>query len=262
MYPTIDFGLFQIGTFTICFGLGLVAVLALTLLQFRRFQLPAELQNFILPCIPIGLLVGVATAVVTETVLRGGWGALCDGRFLNGINFFGWLCGFIALLCTAAIITKRSPSFLMNFFLPSVAVAQGFGRIGCFLGGCCWGRPVASAFGIVFPLGSLPYEMYGSRPVFPVQLVESAWLFAVATLLFSVVRFDNRANWYFILVGGGRFMLEFMRGDPRGEIFAGCPVSPAQCIGLILVGVGVVRCFLTWRTNSRKAQVISEDRPH
>jgi len=241
MCPSINLGYCSIGTFTLCFGLGLVGVVLLTLLQLRTGQVSIGLQNKVFPCIPFGLLFGIAVSVLVETILFHGWRALFAGRFKYGVNFFGWLIGFLVFLKAYAAVTRISATYLMCLFLPSVAVAQGFGRIGCFLGGCCWGRPVPPYLGVRYPSGCLPFEMYGNLPLFPTQLVESIWLFAVAGILFRQVKSGARADWYFLLVGSGRFVLEFMRGDPRGAIIAGLPLSPAQCIGIVLALYGFVR---------------------
>ena len=241
MYPAINFGCYSIGTFVLCFGMGLLAVVLLTLLQFRKGRVSVNLQNKVLPCIPLGLFVGIIVSVLVETILCYGWCALFSGNIKYGINFFGWLMGFLAFLKVYAVATRMSFAYLMCFFLPSVAVAQGIGRIGCFLGGCCWGRPVPSCLGVQYPSGGLPFEMYGCMPLFPIQLVESMWLFAVAGILFYRFKMPVRADWYFLLVGSGRFVLEFMRGDPRGEIIACLPLSPAQVIGLICALYGLMR---------------------
>lgn len=215
----------------------------LTIFQFLRFNVPEELQGRVLPSIPFGFLFGIFFSILLETIFHNGWKGLLLFKFSKTISFFGWLLGVLLFLKIYAALRNISFSFLLNLFLPSVALAQGFGRIGCFLGGCCWGLPVSKPWGFVYPEGSLPYEMYGSVPIFPIQLLEAIFLFSVSAILFLRVRFCNRASWYFILVGAGRFFLEIFRGDSRGDVFLGCPFSPAQCIGLMLVAFGLTRLF-------------------
>ena len=103
-------------------------------------------------------------------------------------------------------------TLLLNLFLPSFALAQAFGRIGCFLGGCCYGRP-AKFLGVSYPEGSLPYIHHGSTPLIPVQLYESAYLLITFVILFKVIRFNHRGAWYLILMPAGRFWLEFCRNE-------------------------------------------------
>ena len=50
---------------------------------------------------------------------------------------------------------KKLPCWeYFDLLAPSIAVAQGFGRIGCFLAGCCYGRPTDTFWGVTFPEGS------------------------------------------------------------------------------------------------------------
>ena len=142
----------------------------------------------------------------------------------------------------------------MDVFLPSVAIAQAFGRIGCFLGGCCYGRPVAT-LGVVFSEGSPAFSRYGHCPVVPVQLMESAWLFCVGIVLFCLIKFRDRFVWYLVLVGIGRFVLEFFRGDVRNDIWLTCPLSPAQCISLMLVACAALLFF-----HARATSIMGEGR--
>ena len=61
------------------------------------------------------------------------------------------------VLCCMLYCKVKKLKFLDYFdiVMPEVALAQAFGRIGCFLAGCCYGRPTDSVFGVVFPEDSL-----------------------------------------------------------------------------------------------------------
>lgn len=120
---------------------------------------------------------------------------------------------------------------------PAIPAGHCLGRIGCFLGGCCFGKPTDCVFGVVFPEGSLPYEYYGGAvAVHPTQLYEAAFLLALFLfLLFCGKKYGFPL--YLILYGTGRFFLEFLRNDDRG-ILPGIPLSPAQAISVLLVLLG------------------------
>ena len=64
--------------------------------------------------------------------------------------------------------------------MPEVALAQAFGRIGCFLAGFCYGRPTDSVFGVVFPEDSLAPA---GIKLIPTQLISAAGDFAIAIIL-------------------------------------------------------------------------------
>ena len=113
------------------------------------------------------------------------------------------------------------------------------GRVGCFLGGCCFGKPTDSAFGVVFPEGSDPYEFYGGAiAVHPTQLYEAAFLLALFFVLFFWLKKDA-LPFYCILYGAWRFGIEFLRADDRGSLF-GLPLSPSQVISVALFILGGV----------------------
>ena len=122
--------------------------------------------------------------------------------------------------------------------MPCVALAQGFGRIGCFFAGCCYGIETSSAIGVTFPAGSLcPIH----DPVIPTQLIMSLGDF----LIFAVIYYnlekgkhpENTAALYLMLYSAGRFLIEFVRGDiNRG--FVGI-LSTSQFISIFAFLLGL-----------------------
>lgn len=158
-----------------------------------------------------------------------------DGFVVYGGIIGGIFAGF--LYCRR----KRLPFFgYLDLFIPSVALAQGFGRIGCFLAGCCHGLETTSRFGVVFPPGSLaPHDVR----LIPTQLIASGLDFLLfgALLLFSGKKCGEGqvAAVYLILYSAGRFALEFLRGD-TGRGFIGA-LSTSQFIAVFLFFAG---CFL------------------
>ena len=236
MYPELHFGDVRLGSFNLFVGIGLVFWVCATLWQLKRLGIRGGKESLILSAMPVSLLAAVAIACLSDIVFR--WRHFCTHPTGFGMTFYGGLMGFFIFWSLYAQWKGLDLSFLMNVFLPSVAVAQAFGRIGCFLGGCCYGMPVSS-WGVVFPEGSPVFRQYGNCPVVPVQLYESAWLFLVGIVLFNVVRFRTRWMWYLILVGSGRFLFEFLRGDIRFDLGNGFPLSPAQCISALIVACGV-----------------------
>lgn len=143
-----------------------------------------------------------------------------------------------------------------DLVMPEIALAQGFGRLGCFLAGCCYGEITTSRFGVVFPESS-GFAPSGVRLV-PTQLMSACGDFLnMALLMFIAYKFGYTA-WknlknkdvgrkhllagdvgliYFITYGVGRFIIEFFRGDVRGSIGV---LSTSQFISVIAVVLGVV----------------------
>jgi phosphatidylglycerol---prolipoprotein diacylglyceryl transferase len=130
-----------------------------------------------------------------------------------------------------------------------VPVGIGFGRIGCTLAGCCFGKPWDSSWAVTFPGGSPASEAQHklkllasagreSLPVHPTQLYESAASFAIAAFLVLWLhgkkRYDGQVFIAFVaLYGGVRFLIEFVRADDRGALFG---LSTSQLLSLVVLG--------------------------
>jgi len=150
----------------------------------------------------------------------------------GGFVFYG---GFILAFAVAIWQSRRMG---LNFwktadiFVPAVAVAYAIGRIGCFLNGCCYGRPTDSWLGVSFHPDSLAGSL--GKPLLPTQLFSSLTLFAIFAILIKVKqykKFDGQLFWlYVLLYGVTRSIIEIFRGDPRGHIWI---FSTSQFIGII-----------------------------
>ena len=162
--------------------------------------------------------------------------------FRNGFVVYGGIIGGIVASWIYLRVKKRSFLDYFDIVMPSVALAQGFGRLGCFFAGCCYGRETDSPFHIVFTHSDFaPNGVW----LIPTQLMSSAGDFLIALFL---IWFSTRnpkkgrvGALYLILYGCGRFVIEFFRGDPRGSVGA---LSTSQLISLVIVAAGVILFFL------------------
>src|SRR5438046_2323622 len=112
-----------------------------------------------------------------------------------------------------------------DVFAPGIALGHVVGRFGCLFAGCCFGKPTTLPWGITFtdtfaatnvgtPLGV---------PLHPTQLYEAGAEFLILMLLLSTERkgrpFPGRTFWlYMLLYAISRFIIEFFRGDDRGNV--------------------------------------------
>ena len=109
--------------------------------------------------------------------------------------------------------------------LPSVALAQGFGRIGCFLAGCCYGKETESVFSVIFQNSE-----YAPNHValIPMQLYSGGLDFLHFLLLLLIARNKKEDGQvtacYLIFYSIGRFVIEFFRGDIIRGNFVDFPV--------------------------------------
>lgn len=147
------------------------------------------------------------------------------------------------VLCCMLYCKVKKLKFLDYFdiVMPEVALAQAFGRIGCFLAGCCYGRETTSRFGVVFPEGGLAPA---GVKLIPTQLISSAGDFLIMIVLLLYYRKNKKDGTpgnvgflYMLLYGVGRFLVEFLRNDNRGGAWM---FSTSQWISMVIVAGGIV----------------------
>ena len=253
--------LFSIGSRTISgYGfflfLGFGASILVILFLARRHKLPLiEMAAF--------LLFGVSVAILGGRIYL--WGAQLLGdlpRYIQNphevfrIPFSGGafhgsvIAGFLFSLW-----------YLKRFRLPLWKVADitavgtvlglSLARIGCFMGGCCYGRPSSLPWAVQFP--------HLLEPVHPTQLYESGLNLLNFIFLLHVLRhkrFDGQViAWDIILNCLIRFGIEYLRGDPgRGYLIHGngplSSLSTPQAICLIGMGLGAALYSIRKRANA------------
>ena len=162
---------------------------------------------------------------------------------LEGYVIYGALIGgFLAIVLYCKIRQMRLLAYL-DLTLPSVALAQGFGRIGCLLAGCCYGRETDSAFSITFHDSAYaPNEV----ALIPTQILSSGLDFLhFFILLYFVKKWKKKdgqvTGLYFMLYSAGRFILEYFRGDlERGSVGI---LSTSQFIAIFMFLFGALFFF-------------------
>lgn len=183
----------------------------------------------------------------------------------GGVYYGGFLGGFVAVVLLVRIYNL---SFwkVADALVPGLALGQAFGRQGCFAAGCCWGKPTDLPWGVHF--GEKGHE-YTGVPTFgpdgsdlylhPTQLYESFFMLAVFAFLFYLHRhkkFDGQVLIaYGIIYAMFRFLIEFVRDDPRGDLFGLTTMtglSTSQIISLLVAAGSLV--FMIWRLNKAKQE--------
>ena len=154
--------------------------------------------------------------------------------------------GIIAgVLCCMLYCKVKKLNFMEYFDLvmPEIALAQGFGRIGCFLAGCCYGKETSAWYGVTFPADCLAPA---GVSLIPTQLFSAAGDFIFAIILFILQRtlYKKKKKTsgivtavYLMLYAVGRFLIEFLRNDPRGAVGV---LSTSQFIAIFMFAAGAV----------------------
>ncbi|MDD5935677.1 MAG: prolipoprotein diacylglyceryl transferase [Clostridiales bacterium] len=148
--------------------------------------------------------------------------------------------GIIAGIASGFVYCKKHKWNFFEYFdltMPSIALAQGFGRIGCFLAGCCYGRETNSWFAITFHNSSYAPN---NVPLIPTQLLSSGLDFLHCGILLLIAKKNKVsgviAGCYLMFYSVGRFVLEMFRGDlERGNVGR---FSTSQFISIFLFIVG------------------------
>jgi len=127
---------------------------------------------------------------------------------------------------------------MLDMTVPGLAIAQGFGRIGCFLAGCCYGAETTLPIGVEFPENSLaPTGIH----VHPTQIYSSIFDFLLGFLLLYYSKKERKngkvMGLYLIIYSIGRFLVEFLRNDERGNIGI---FSTSQFIAIFTLVIGII----------------------
>ncbi|GHV10980.1 diacylglyceryl transferase [Clostridia bacterium] len=176
----------------------------------------------------------------------------------GGSVFYGGLLGGIAAGMIYLKFAKLDAALYTDIAAPSIPLFHAFGRIGCFLGGCCYG--VESDFGFTYT-HSLIEEANGVKRL-PVPLIEmTALLILFAVLLYFQKKemFKGKLIYvYLVSYAVIRFIIEFWRGDALRGIWFG--LSTSQWISLgILVVCGIIGAKRAARLREAKQGRVDND---
>lgn len=165
----------------------------------------------------------------------------------GGLVFYGGL-----ILASAALVWfawhHRLPLWhAADFAIPGLAIGHALGRVGCFLNGCCYGRPAGASWcGIVYPPVCEPGRLHAGVPLYPVQIIEAAALLLIwVVLLFAYPRRRKDGAvfaLYLVLYPPCRFLLEYLRGDERLAWFR-LDAAQATSLALLIAGILLFACL-------------------
>ena len=239
--------LFKIGGLTIHgygFMIALGFILAMILGEYRAKKLGLKDESVIDIAIIAGLT-GFAGAKLLFIIVEFD-SFIKNPKEVLGSSGFVVYGGIIAgVLCSMLYCKIKKINFLEYFdlIMPEIALAQGFGRIGCFLAGCCYGKETSAWYGVTFPADCLAPA---GVSLIPTQLFSAAGDFIFAIILFILQRtlYKKKKKTsgivtavYLMLYAVGRFLIEFLRNDPRGAVGV---LSTSQFIAIFMFAAGAV----------------------
>ncbi|MBR2750003.1 MAG: prolipoprotein diacylglyceryl transferase [Clostridiales bacterium] len=187
------------------------------------------------------------------------WNRIFEADYFNavmkgGFVFYGGLIGGAAAALLAGKLHKLEISYYFTHCIFLIPFIHGFGRVGCFMAGCCYGVPYDGPLAVVFPDNSL--ALHGVK-LFPVQIVEAVFLIIISMIvLFLTVKIKSRftVEAYLLLYSVLRFILENYRYDPERGYFMG--VSTSQWISILLFTGAIIS--IVYRTKIKPAKTENE----
>lgn len=252
MYNDIlTIGKITIHGYGLMIGIGFLAAVLIGMYRAKKRGMNQEaILDIAIYCILAGFLGGKILYVIVEwkRFIADPWSVLGNAGFVvYGGIITGVLAGYIY-----GRIKKLDFFQYFDLVMPEIAIAQGFGRIGCFLAGCCYGRPTDSWLGVVFPEGSLAPS---GIKLLPTQLIMSAGDFLIAIVLILFARKNkidgNVGAGYLLLYGVGRFVIEYFRNDNRGAVGA---LSTSQFISIFIVVIAIA--LIVWNVMRSRKNVL------
>jgi phosphatidylglycerol:prolipoprotein diacylglycerol transferase len=247
MLPFLHLGPLTIPTFGLMVATGLLAAAYILDADFRRRRLRADAFMII----GIAGLAGITGARLYHVLERPAQLFADPWPLLFSRFGFAWFGGFLGGFGALLFLARRENLPLLEFLdacSPAGAVGYAIGRIGCLLSGDGdYGIPTSLPWGMSFPNGLVPTtERVHPTPIyeFLVWCAIAAFLWHLGTKALSGRKVRGEIFCYYLLLTGlARFLVEFLRINPRS--FFG--LSNAQAASLFSMLFGAL---LLWRIRS------------
>jgi phosphatidylglycerol:prolipoprotein diacylglycerol transferase len=258
MLPSIHLGFFNLPTFGLMLWVAAVTAGFLMDRNFRRWKVDGDAIGMVAIAVVAGI-VGAKLWHVIDTpseFREQGWHVLWDTA---GFAWFGGLVFGISALVLQGWRAKIGPLRTLDLAAPSAAFGYGIGRIGCLLSGDgCYGVPTDLPWGMAFPKGIEPtFVKVHPTPLyeFGVGLLIGTWLWIRGGKPHPTGRILGE---YLLLSGTARFLVEFIRRNPK--VIWGLSNAQLASAGSVLAGVAIVIWSATRRPVSEKP-VLAVEKP-
>jgi phosphatidylglycerol:prolipoprotein diacylglycerol transferase len=256
MYPFIHIGRFQIGTFGILLWLAAVAGCWVLYKNFERKGIEADAIN-VTALATVAGIIGAKLWHVFESpqlLMQIPLQLLLDRA---GFAWFGGLVAAILVLMWQGRVAKIGALGMLDLAAPAAAVGYGVGRIGCLTSGDGdYGIPTSLPWGVSFPQGLVPTV----QRVHPTPIYELIAALLIAWYLWQRGKVDRPVGMitgeYLVLSGLARFLVEFVRINPR--IYFGMSNAQVASIGSMIAGV----VLIVWARRHPHTIVQAQPRKH
>ncbi|HWT77146.1 MAG TPA: prolipoprotein diacylglyceryl transferase [Mobilitalea sp.] len=246
MLPTIHIFGRTIAMYGLMIAIGLIVGILIMVLRSKKYCILREdaLFSSFFGCIGLFLGAKLLFLVTMIPVFLLHWETLTANPsllmsfLLGGYIFYGGLIGAVIGIYIYCRAFHTDFVRILDLTAPSIPIIHGFGRIGCFFAGCCYGIEYSGPGKVIFQQSiSAPNHV----SLLPIQLVESGINFLAGILLIIYAKPSRKpgriTGIYIIYYAVLRFVVEFFRGDIVRGFFFG--LSTSQWISVLLLPVGI-----------------------
>jgi len=254
MFPFLEIGSLRFGTYGIMLATGLFCGFYILRADLLRRKVHANALAITVGIGISGFVVSKLYKIVDTPSVFLAHPVLLLSPF--GFTFYGAVIGGVGAAIVVARLYRLPLLTLLDAVSPGAAIGYGIGRIGCFLSGDGdYGIPTSLPWGMRFPHGIVPTL----TPVHPTPLYE---FFAAALIAVYLWRRGKESAAgqiapgrvfaeYLLLTGAARFLVEFIRRNPRGWL----GLTNAQQVAILSMTIGLLLLIL--RRTGRRPQAAS-----
>ena len=242
----------------ICIGIGIIACIVLLRFMGKKIKVDPKFLEFTEMLGYVSILIGFLGASLWQDFYNYLEDPSAGFHFsLENLTFIGGLIFGVATFIIIYMIRRPKLSGRITDILPiapcCITIAHGFGRIGCNFAGCCYGMEVPEGKWYSW----FAVNMYHGDHLLPTQLMEAAFLFLLCGLMMFLVlkkKFYYTFPIYTGAYGIWRFLIEFVRGDDRGQFVSG--LTPSQFWSIVMVAMTIpLFFFVRYLTNKRQEEL-------
>src|SRR2546421_864738 len=258
MYPVLfRIGNFPINTYGVFLALAFLCAILITIKLAERDGLPRQkIYDLSLWMLLASLIGSKILMFFTEPEYRDHPLQLLSLDFLrSGGVFYGGLIGAVVVGYLLMRRWKLPWWKTADACAPGISLGLFFGRQGCFAAGCCWGKPTSLPWGVQFTqAGHEVTDVPINAHLHPTQLYES---FAMLIVFFFLLWLHKKKKFngqvilaYALIYATVRFLIEFVRDDPRGDLFGLTTLtglSTSQMIGIVVGIAALITLIIRWR---------------
>lgn len=236
MHPIlIDLGARSIGSYGVMVALGVAVSGFAAVRAAHRARLDVGLTLAALACVVAGGFAGAWIAFgLVEVARTGSLSWLAHG---GGAVFFGAVPGGALAAAAAGRWLRLDWLRVLDLSVPGLAAGHALGRIGCLLGGCCYGRPGGGAWAVLYTHPIAP-GAHPSVPRHPAPLYEAVGLLALGAAFALIpprrAGDGSRALAYLAAYAALRVAVEAFRGDAIRGVWLGASTSQIVAVVALL----------------------------